>query len=529
LALSSEAKEPLPALVPQPVRLVVKDGRFQLTRSARLVARGSAVVEAEMLTETLAQPLGWRLPVVEGPRREGDIEMALGDDADNGAEEGYRLSVTAHGVTLRSQSGAGLFYGGVTFRQLLPPAAFGSGASDSTPAPPWTVPCVEIEDHPRFGWRGLLLDPARHFWTPDFVKRFVDLMALHKFNRLQLHLTDDQGWRFEVKKHPRLTAIGSMRQESPRPGDRNKGDGVPYGPFYYTQAQLRDLVDYAARRHVILVPEIEIPGHFLGAIAAYPEISCRGLPVAVRTQWGVEPDILCPGNDTAVAFALDVLDEVCAVFPGPFVHIGGDEAPRDRWKSCPKCQARIKAEGLKNEAELQTWLNHRLEAFLAGKGRRMIGWDEILEGGLTPRAAVMSWRGMEGGLAAAKSGHDVVMAPTSHCYFDYAQGRGPGEPESIGGFIPLETVYGFEPMPAQLPVERHRHILGVQGAIWSEYLRTPQDVEYFAFPRATALAEVAWSPAAARDLSEFKTRLGFHLGRLDRLEVHYRKLGTTAP
>jgi hexosaminidase len=510
-------------LVPQPVRVESKGGTWALARSTRLVARDGARPEADALADALAGPLGWRLPVVEDAARDGDIQMVLAAGGASAGPEGYRLSVTPRGVVLRAGDAAGLFYGGVTLRQLLPPAVFGGGPSPAGESGSWPVACVEIEDAPRFGWRGLLLDPARHFWRVEFIKRFVDLMALHKFNRLQLHLTDDQGWRFEVKKHPRLTQIGSVRRESPRAGNRDQGDGVPYGPFFYSQDELRDLIAYAGRRHVVLVPEIELPGHFLAAVAAYPELSCRGQPVSVRTRWGIEPDILCAGNDAAIAFARDILDEVCAVFPGPFVHIGGDEAPRDRWKACPKCQARIKAEGLKNEAELQTWLNRRLEEFLASKGRRLIGWDEILEGGLTPGAAVMSWRGMEGGVAAAEAGHDVVMAPTSHCYFDYAQGRGPDEPESIGGFIPLETVYGFEPVPARLAVERRRHILGVQGALWGEYLRTPRDVEYFAFPRALALAEVAWSRAGARDYAGFKSRLTVHFERLDRLGVQYRR------
>jgi hexosaminidase len=370
----------------------------------------------------------------------------------------------------------------------------------------------------------LLLDPARHFIPLEFVKKFVDVMAMHKLNHLQIHLTDDQGWRIEIKKHPRLSSIGSLRKESPRHGNRKQGDGTPYGPFYYSQEQIRDLVAYARKRHVTLVPEIEIPGHFLAAIAAYPELSCRGQPVEVRTRWGIEPDILCPGNDKAVAFAQDVLAEVCELFPGRFIHIGGDEAPRQRWKACPKCQARIKAAGLKNEAQLQTWLNHRLEEFLTSKGRRLIGWDEILEGGLTSGAAVMSWRGIKGGIAAAEAGHDVVMSPTSHCYLDYAQARGPGEPECIGGFLPLSKVYDFDPIPAQLDESKHKHILGTQGNLWSEYLWTPQDVEYFAYPRAAALAEVAWSPQRRRRFDEFMQRLEGHVKRLDALQVAYRRL-----
>ncbi|MBM3891905.1 MAG: beta-N-acetylhexosaminidase, partial [Verrucomicrobia bacterium] len=456
---------------------------------------------------------------------DGSIELALDSSLKPMlGSEGYRLSVSASGVRIRAASKAGLFYGGITLCQLLPPLVFGAQRVQTVPQPDqWTMPCAEIEDRPRFAWRGLLLDPARHFLPLEFIKKFVDVMALHKLNTLQLHLTDDQGWRVEIKKYPRLTQIGSVRQESPRKGDRKQGDGTPYGPFFYTREQIRDLVAYARARHVTLVPEIEMPGHLLAALAAYPEYSCRGGPLTVRTRWGIEPDILCPGNDAAIAFATDILGEVMKLFPGRFIHIGGDEAPRDRWKSCPKCQARMKAEGLTREAQLQTWLNHRLEKFLASKGRRMIGWDEILEGGLTPQAAVMSWRGTKGGIAAAEAGHDVVMSPTSHCYFDYAQARGPSEPECIGGFIPLEKVYEFEPVPTTLTEAKRRHILGAQGNLWGEYFWTPQDVEYFAFPRAAALAEVVWSPAQSRNLDDFLARLQRHLKRLDQMGVNYRK------
>jgi hexosaminidase len=279
------------------------------------------------------------------------------------------------------------------------------------------------------------------------------------------------------------------------------------------------------------VPEIEMPGHFLAALVAYPHLSCRGGPFEVRTRWGIEPDILCPGNDAALAFVKDVLGEVCELFPSRFIHIGGDEAPRDRWKTCPKCQARLRAENFTSEAQLQTWLNRRVEEFLASKGRRLLGWDEILEGGLTPGAAVMSWRGVKGGIAAAGAGHDVVMAPTTHCYFDYAQSKAPSEPECIGGFIPLSRVYEFEPVPAELPESKRRHILGAQGTLWSEYMWTPRDVEYFAFPRAAALAEVVWSSAAQKDFAGFERRLQNHLRRLDQLGVNYRKepaAGTSA-
>jgi hexosaminidase len=510
-------------IVPSPTSAVLGQGEFNLTEHTAIVAGPGTESEAERLAEALRSPTGYALPV----KNEGDANCIV-LQLDNALEaklggEGYRLVVTPDRVVIQAAAPAGLFYGGVTLRQLLPADIFSAKrvSSDTTR---WNVPCVTVEDVPRFAWRGLLLDVARHFMPVEFVKRYIDLAALHKFNMLQLHLTDDQGWRVEIKRYPRLTEIGSIRAESPMAGDRTRGDGTPYGPYYFTQEQIRDLVAYASARHVTLVPEIEMPGHFLAALTAYPEYSCTGGPFHVRTQWGIEPDVLCPGNDQAIEFAINVLAEVTEMFPGPFIHIGGDEAPRDRWKACPKCQARMRAEGLQSEAQLQTYLNHRLDKFLANRGRRMIGWDEILEGGLTPGAAVMSWRGTEGGIAAATAGHDVVMSPTSHCYLDYAQARGPEEPEAIGGYLPLETVYSFDPLPAQLSAGQQKHILGVQGNLWTEYIATPRVAEYFTYPRAAALAEVAWSPAAQRDFADFQRRLRVHAQRLRVMEVNFRPL-----
>jgi len=519
--LSVNVQADVSSIIPAPRKIGTGPGAFELSQATSVVASPGASREAQKLAASLRVPTGFALPVVTNDVGSGGIRLELDQElAGKLGPEGYLLSISPERAVIRAGSGAGLFYGGMTFRQLLPSQIFGPGAAGPVS---WKAPCVEIEDAPRFPWRGLLLDVARHFFEPAFVERLIDLMALHKLNTLQLHLTDDQGWRIEIKKHPRLTEVGSVRKESPLAGDRKRGDGTPYGPYFYTQGQIRDLVAYARERHVTLVPEIEIPGHFLSAVAAYPWLSCTGRQVEVRTRWGIEPDILCPGNDEAVRFAREILGEVCDMFPGRFIHIGGDEAPRERWKQCPKCRARIKAEGLKGEAQLQTWLNHRLEEFLATKGRRLIGWDEILEGGLTPQAAVMSWRGTGGGTAAAMAGHDVVMSPTTHCYLDYAQAKGPGEPECIGGFIPLRKVYGFDPMPKDLEPSRRHHILGVQGNIWTEYIRAPADVEYFAFPRAIALAEVGWSAAEARDFEDFNRRLGAHLARLDEFGLNYRR------
>jgi hexosaminidase len=521
LSAAAAPDSPRPALIPRPARIEWQPGQFELGARTVIIAGKDARTEAAALAQALRQSTGQPLKTASRPPSRNCIELAIDPSlASRLGQEGYLLSVTPERVLVRAAGQAGLFYGGVTLRQLFPPEIF--ALSPSAPGP-WKAACAEIEDQPRFAWRGLLLDVARHYMPPEFIRKLVDVAALHKLNSLQLHLTDDQGWRLEIKKYPRLTQVGAIRKESPRPGKASEGDETPYGPFFYTQKEVRSLVAYAQARHVTLVPEIEIPGHFTGALAAYPELSCRGGPFAVRTLWGIEADILCAGNDRAVAFLEEVLGEVAALFPSRFIHIGGDEAPRDRWNTCPKCQARIKAAGLKSEAQLQSWLNLRLEHFLASKGRRLIGWDEILEGGLGPDTAVMSWRGTAGGMAAAQSGHDVVMSPTTHCYFDYAQARGPGEPECIGGFIPLQTVYEFEPMPASLDESKRPQLLGVQGNLWTEFMRTPQDVEYFAFPRAVALSEVAWSPATGKDIVDFLQRLNPHLRRLDLLRVNYRK------
>jgi hexosaminidase len=527
----SGAAPEAPALVPQPLKLELKSGSFEFTSKTAVVAGPGAAVEAQKLATALRQPMGLALTVSSQESAAGASLVTMQLDSALTSKlgaEGYQLSVNPSQVTIRAGTDAGLFYGGITLRQLLPPEVFGTAAIAQPPAGGWKAPCVEIEDTPRFVWRGLLLDVARHFLQPAEVKQFIDLMALHKMNTLQLHLTDDQGWRLEIKKYPRLTEVGSVRRESPKPGDRNHGDGTPYGPFFYTQEQMRDLIAYAQARHITIMPEIEMPGHVLGVLAAFPELSCKGGPFQVRTQWGVEPDVLCIGNPKSLPFMQDILTEVVELFPSRFIHIGGDECPRDRWKTCPKCQALLKAQGLNNEAQLQTWFNQHIEEFLASKGRRLIGWDEILEGGLTPGAAVMSWRGTAGGTDAARAGHDVVMTPTSHCYLDYAQSKARGEPECIGGYLPLQTVYAYEPVPAKLPEAQRKHILGTQGNLWSEYLPTLQRFEYNAFPRACALAEIGWSPVEKKDFKDFCARLEPHLRRLDQLKVNYRHLDELA-
>jgi hexosaminidase len=516
------------AIIPKPLKLEAKTGVFQITKDTVITYSGGAT-EVKLFAGQLRSATGFKLPASQAstaPGKNGIAFVIQKELASRLGNEGYNLNVTPTGILVSAPTEAGLFYGSRTLLQLLPPDAF---SAQSVSGVKWEAPCVTISDSPRFAWRGLLVDVSRHFIPVEDLKKFVDIMAQHKLNRLHLHLTDDQGWRLEIKKYPRLTEVGSTRKESPQPGNRDAGDGKPYGPFFYTQAQIRDLVSYAQARHVTIMPEIEMPGHLLGVLTAYPQYSCKGGPFEVRTRWGVEEDVLCIGNTNSIAFMEDILTEVLDLFPSPIIHIGGDEVPRDRWKECPKCQALMKAEGLKNEAQLQTWFNHHIETFLASKGRRMIGWDEILEGGLTPGAAVMSWRGVKGGIEAAEAGHDVVMSPNSHLYFDHAQSKDAGEPESIGGFSPLDHVYSYEPLPDQLSADKQKHILGPQANLWSEYIWTLKDFEYKAYPRACALAEVGWSAREARNFADFTTRLTTHVQRLEKLNVNYRKLTPPAP
>ncbi len=507
------------AVIPQPASVVTAAGSFTLMPQARIASPPAARAEAEFLAGRLRRSTGYRLPVESDPAGAA-IVLRLESGLERLGPEGYRLVVTPARVELAAPARAGLFYGIQTLRQLFPVAV-----EQETPVAgvAWQVPALTIEDQPRFRWRGAMLDVCRHLLSADEIKTFIDLMALHKLNTLQLHLTDDQGWRIEIKKYPKLTEVGAWRAESPKHGQRNQGDGKRYGGFL-TQAQLQDIVAHATARHITVVPEIEMPGHGLAALSAYPELGCTGGPYQPRTRWGVEPDVFCAGNPKTFAFLEDVLTEVLAIFPSTFIHVGGDECPKDRWNKCPKCQGVMKEKGLKDAHALQSHFIQHFDRWLAARERRLIGWDEILEGGLAPGAAVMSWRGVKGGIAAAKSGHDVVMSPTSHLYLDYAQSKAPSEPESIGGLVTLRQVYSYDPVPAGFTPAEASRVLGAQGNLWSEYLYDFRKVQYFAFPRVCALAEVVWSPQSARSYDEFLTRLPSMLTRLDALQVNYRKV-----
>jgi hexosaminidase len=529
----SKPKASGPAVVPAPLRLEARTGAFALGPETRIVIdenRDEARPVATFLRDMLKSPTGYDLAIEvstgaagEMPLRAGAICLRLADLEGRLGREGYLLDVGADRILLEAAAPAGLFYGVQTLRQLLPAAIEKPGG-----AGPWTVPAVSIEDRPRFGWRGGMLDCARHFFPKDFVKRWIDILAGHKLNVFHWHLTDDQGWRIEIKKYPRLTEVGAWRvdredQHWNARDPQKPGEAATYGGFY-TQEDIREIVAYAASRFITVVPEIEMPGHAKAALAAYPELSCTGGPFTVQPggYWPIT-DVFCPGNDGAFEFLENVLAEVVGLFPGPFVHIGGDEVDKTEWKRCPKCRARMKTEGLKDESELQSYFVRRMEKVLTAKGKRLIGWDEILEGGLAPQATVMSWRGTEGGIAAARAGHDVVMSPTSHCYIDYYQGRPDVEPPGIGGYLPLSKVYSFEPVPDVLTEAEAGHILGGQVNLWTEYVSNGRHAEYMALPRLAALAEAVWSPKERRDWANFAARIGALLPRYEKAGLNFSR------
>jgi len=512
-----------PAIIPRPVDMKVSKGEFRISGKTQVVATGQAAAEGAKLIDALAPAMGCRLQLVESAlSKPGAIALSLDPSLKaKVGTEGYTLRVTAERIELRAVKPFGLYYGIQTLRQLLPPAVFRNAPVTSVA---WNVPCVEITDYPRFQWRGLLIDPARHFIPKRDMMRFIDAMALHKFNRLQIHLTDHQGWRIEIRKYPLLTQVGSrMHNTLGQRRDRAK----IYGG-YYTQDDLRELVRYAALRHVTIVPEIEMPGHTGAAIVAYPRLGVGTASlsdVPIEKRWGRTGGIIAPRPET-VAFLKDVLDEVAELFPSEFIHIGGDEANIGRWAADPEMQALIKSLKLKDAHELHSWFIKQLDAHLTRRGRRLVGWDEILQGGLAPGATVMSWRGTGGGIAAAKAGHDVVMAPTSHTYFDYRQTSDKSsDPPGFGGsVIPLAKVYTFEPIPKEINAAQAGHILGGQAQLWGELMPNERHREFMAYPRACAMIETLWSPKQHRDYKNFLTRLRPHLQRLQAAGIHFRRL-----
>jgi len=521
IAITTAAKaqdtDPNMGIIPAPVSLKKGAGQFTLSGQTVIIADSITNKAVVFLTDYLKNKL--MLPVQlkanDGAATDNSIVLTAAG-ADNLPADGYRLTITPRQIIIAGK-GAGLFYGIQTLIQLLP-------AERSATA---RLPCVQIEDYPRFGYRGLMLDVCRHFFSVEFVKKYIDLIAAYKLNNFHWHLTDDQGWRIEIKKYPRLTEIGSQRAQTliGNYHDRTpqQFDNTPLGG-YYTQDQIRDVVKYASDRYINIVPEIEMPGHSQAALAAYPELSCNpAYPYKVSETWGVFHDIYCPSEKT-FGFLEDVLTEVMDLFPGKFIHIGGDEVPKDEWKQSAFCQKLMKKLKLKNEEELQSYFVQRIEKFVNSKGRSIIGWDEILEGGLSPNATVMSWRGESGGIMAAQQNHNVIMTPSSGgLYIDQLQGKLGLEPLSIGGYDPLSKIYSYNPTPAALTADQQKYILGVQANLWTEYIATENKVEYMVLPRMMALAEVAWTPLANKNYSDFaNTRIPGHLALLEKSDYNFR-------
>jgi len=504
-------------IIPKPVSVTSGSGPFTLSRTTKIVTDSDgAKRNAELLNAALQQEYGFRLAVTNKKQKKNAIVLNIENLAGHfRSNEEYSLAVGPNVVEIRGDEPAA-FYAIQTFIQLLPPK---SGENIS-------VDSVQIIDYPRFRYRGMHLDVARHFQPVEFVKKFVDLMSQFKLNTFHWHLTDDQGWRIEIKKYPKLTEIGSKRPETVK--ERNLspyiGDGTPHGGFY-TQEQIRDVVAYAKERYINVVPEIELPGHASAALEAYPQLGCKAdYKYKVQTTWGIFKEVFCPTDET-FRFLEDVLDETIKLFPdSPYIHIGGDEVLKDHWKESAFVQELKKKHNLKDEHEVQSYFVQRMEKFINSRGKKIIGWDEILEGGLAPNATVMSWRGMKGGIEAAKAKHDVIMTPTDFVYLDYGQGDPAYEPLNIGSYVPLEKVYSFEPVPPELTPEEAKYIIGAQANIWTEYIKTASHVEYMAFPRMLALAEVAWSRKEDRDFADFQRRLNAVLPRLDKQGVNYRLL-----
>ncbi|HEV2391928.1 MAG TPA: beta-N-acetylhexosaminidase [Verrucomicrobiae bacterium] len=511
-----------PALVPLPQKLEMRKGTFVLRPKTRIVVDAASRDTGDYLAQRLRHSTGFALPVVSDAKTKGDIVLGVAPQRAGLGEESYDLSVSPGSVVIEGGDSAGVFYGAQTLLQLVPVEVF---SSTMTKGIKWSMPSVAIHDQPRFAWRGFMLDVSRHFFNKSEIKQMLDLMALHKLNTFHWHLTDDQGWRIEIKKYPRLTEVGAWRKSigfklDPK-ASRAYGPDGRYGG-YYTQDDIREIVAYAKALHITIVPEIEMPGHSSAALAAYPELSCTGGPFSTDMSGGVFPGVYCAGNDETFNFLENVLSEVMELFPGKYIHIGGDEVPKQSWMNCEKCQARMKAEGLKTGRELESYFVRRIEKFLNSRGRRLIGWSEIREGGLAQNAAVMDWIG--GAFEAASAGHDVVMTPTAYCYFDHYQSTNHAtEPHAIGGFLPLNQVYAFDPIPADLEAQYRSHIIGAQANLWTEYVPSFKHVQYMAFPRLCAMAEVGWSPQQERNYDDFRRRLAVHCRRLDDLGVNYRK------
>lgn len=513
---SRGSEDSLNTIIPRPLSFKSNNGAFEISPATMIwVDQQQADLRAigQQLADGLKGISGHALKLLpdQPVRNRRGIRLVVQPGLDLPAEA-YRLEVTAGSVTISAKSTAGLFYGAQSLQQLVRQEG----------QQVW-IPAVSVYDRPRFAWRGMMLDVGRYFYSVDFIKKMLDNMAIYKMNRFHWHLTDDQGWRIEIKKYPELTAKGAWRSETQfaRGGDRWV-DKNPHGGFY-TQEQIREVVRYAQSKFITVVPEIEMPGHSLAALSVFPELSCTGGPFKIPGQWKIEKDVYCAGNEKTFAFLQDVLSEVIALFPGTVIHIGGDECPKDRWKACAKCQQRIKEEGLKDEHELQSYFIKRMERFLLQKKKTIIGWDEILEGGLAPNAMVMSWRGTKGGLEAAKLKHSVVMSPNMYMYFDYYQGEHHIEPYANGNLLPIKKVYEYEPVPEELTENERPFIAGVQANVWTEFIHSNATAEYMIFPRIAAAAEVGWTSKEQKNWTDFSKRIEQEFVRYDKADIHYAR------
>lgn len=524
-------------MIPLPQSLQMLDGRFGINENTQVYGDEQLVQEGTYLASLLSNTSGEN--IIFSPNGKGNIHLIL--DPSLSSDEAYTLSVRYDSVIVTGKTPKGIFYGIQTLRQLLPPAI-----EQKKEIKGLTIPATMIKDAPRYGYRGMHLDVSRHFFSVDFVKRYIDLLAMHKMNTFHWHLTEDQGWRIEIKQYPKLTETGAWRNGTivgHYPGEEN--DNKKYGGFY-TQEEVKEVVAYAGSKHITVIPEIELPGHSSAAIAAYPFLSCfpeepsvvpngmisevsekeqgNGNVKIVQESWGVFDDVYCAGKEETFTFLENVLEEVMALFPSQYIHIGGDECPKGNWERCPHCQKRKKDNGLADEHELQSYFVNRIEKFVNSKGKNIIGWDEILEGGLAPNATVMSWRGDKGGIEAARANHTVIMSPNSHCYFDHYQSKDTeNEPLAIGGYLPVEKVYSFDPVPKELEAGKHQYILGGQANLWTEYITTEEYAEYMLLPRMTALSEVLWSAKETNDWADFKSRLDYFKLRYDALGLNYAK------
>ena len=497
-------------VIPKPLSLVQNEGSFKVTKSTKFYASTpEAKTIATFFASKIESSTGYDLAISEEEVSSNAIALLI-DNSLEVNDEGYTLDATDKLVSIKAKTAKGLFYGMQTLMQLLPAEIESTTVVNGIA---WTLPCVTIKDEPRFAYRGIMLDPCRHFIPVENIKKQLDVLALFKINQFHWHLTEDQGWRIEIKKYPKLTEIGSKRVD---------GEGTEYSGFY-TQEQIKEVVAYASERFINVIPEIELPGHALAAISAYPDLSCKGDSLSPRIIWGVEEDVYCAGKEETFKFLEDVISEVVTLFPGEYFHIGGDECPKVRWEKCPLCQKRMRENKLKNEHELQSYFVQRIEKVLASHGKKMIGWDEILEGGLAPSATVMSWRGEDGGIAAASMDHDVIMTPGSNgMYLDHYQGDSKIEPVAIGGYTLLEKTYSYNPVPDTLAgLGKSNFVKGVQGNIWSEYMYTTDLMEYRIYPRILAVAEIGWTPLEGKDYKDFERRIDNALVRLDCHGINY--------